>query len=140
MKNQKRIPLLCALGLILTLAGLAGLYSGPQTSQYVFPPAAVDAKKTLTRAEESLGGAFAAVSLHGVSEGITVETEQRSQGEITLYQIAGDWRGVYPQQEKAGRFLSRGDQEAGSRVIVLDEATAFKLFGDEDAIGQQVKI
>ena len=138
MRKKVRVSLLGAAGALLLLAGLCGLYSGPEISQYAFAPENQDTGKILEQAEKELDGAFPAVSLHGSRGDLTLETEKRKQGGITLYQIRGDWQSVYTQAFTAGRPLSRGDY--GHAVIVLDAETAFQLFGDEDPLGQRVKI
>lgn len=138
MNRKYRVSILGAVGILLIIAGLTGLYNGPEISQYAFAPAGQDTQKILEQVEKDLDNAFPAVSLHGTRGGVTLDTEKKNQGGVTLYQVDGDWHSVYPQEFTAGRPLSRGDH--GQAVIVLDSETAFQLFGDEDPIGQQVKI
>ena len=138
MNKKYRVSILGVVGILLIAAGLTGLYNGPEISQYAFAPGSLDTEKILEQVEKDLDSAFPAVSLHGTKGGVTLDTEKKNQGGITLYQVDGDWHSVYPQEFTAGRPLSRGDY--GQAVIVLDAETAFTLFADEDPIGQQVKI
>ena len=140
MRGNIRVSILGILGLGLVLAGLIGLYSGPRVSQYAFAPKEMDAAEMLSAVEKELEGAFDVAALHGISPGVSIGTEQKSQEGVTLYQVSGEWHEAYPQTFQTGRPLSRGDQQAGSAVIVLDDETAFQLFGDQDPIGQKVKI
>ena len=140
MKKKTRLSWLSLLGILLLLGGLAGLYSGPEISQYAFAPTELRADKALEKMGESLQDAYAALALHGSSHGVSLETEKKSQGDITLYQVAGEWNSVYPQVMTAGRPVNPQDQRSGQRVIVLDAETAFQLFGDQDPLGQQVKL
>ena len=140
MKRKIRVSPLTVLGLILVLWGLAELYSGPGTSQYAFAPDKREIRSLLEKAEENLGESFTDFSLHGTAGGQTLSTDRKSQENVTLYQTDGSWHILYPQVFISGRPVTRADQETGSHVIVLDEQTAFQLFGDTDSIGQQVKI
>lgn len=59
--KKRRISWLAIPGMILVLAGLIGLYSVPEVSQYVFLPAGGDYGELLARAEEKWADAFPAV-------------------------------------------------------------------------------
>ena len=134
MSKKKRFPWLTALGVLLTLIGLAGLYSGQEISQYVFLPGEADYEKLLDQATQKWAGAFETVSLHGVAEQVSLTSERTSQGEITVYETAGGYFEIYPRAFSAGSPITRGC--AGQRVIVLDGALAFRLFGDRDPLDQ----
>lgn len=138
MSGKRKFPWIAVLGLLLAAAGLWGLYSGPDISQYVFLPGAENLADTLAKAEEQGVGIFPALSLHGVAEKASLSAGSRSQGEITLYEVAGSYAEVYPRRFLTGRPVTRGD--AGRRVIVLDEKLAFVLFGDQDPLGQTVTL
>ena len=137
-KNRPSIPGILGAGLII--AGLIGLYSGPTMSQYVFTPKEIKANQVLTQAQTDLEGTEGFLSLHGSTAGMAVGTEKKTRSGVTLYQVSGDWHSLYPQEAVQGRLIARGDVESGNPVIVLDESTAFQLFGEMDPIGQQVVI
>ncbi len=138
MKEKLRLPWGTVLGLLLVVAGLAGLYSGPEMSQYVFLPGSEDYGTSLARAEEAWGNAFSAVSLHGTAEGVSLTAGNGSGDGITLCEVMGGYFEVYPRRFSAGRPLTRGDGK--DRVIVLDEALSFRLFGDRDPLDQEVSL
>ena len=138
MKQKKRIPWLTLLGILMILGGLAGLFTGPSVSQYVFLPGEIDGAALLKTADEKFEGAFSATSLHGVTEDVSLKAGETSQGEITLYQTLGDYFHVYPRTFAAGRPLAWS--EGSARVIVLDSALAFKLFGDQDPLDRSAEL
>ena len=138
MKKKRRISWLAIPGMILVLAGLIGLYSVPEVSQYAFLPAGGDYNELLARAEEKWADAFPAISLHGTAEEMTMKAGSSTRSEITLIEAAGGYFEVYPRPFAAGRPLSRGDGK--NRVIVLDGELAFQLFGDRDPLGQTVSL
>ena len=139
MKKKRRISWLVIPGMTLVLAGLIGLYSVPEVSQYAFLPAGGDYNELLARAEEKWADAFPAVSLHGTAEEMTMKAGSSStRSEITLIEAAGGYFEVYPRPFAAGRPLSRGDGK--NRVIVLDGELAFQMFGDRDPLGQTVSL
>ena len=140
MKKKHRPSIPGILGAVLILAGLMRLYSGPDISQYVFSPRNIRVSEALLQAETEQAGADGAIALHGSTAGIAVETEKKSQSGVTLYQVSGDWHSVYAQSAVSGRLLTKGDVEGKNQVILLDEQTAFQLFGEEEAVGQQVRI
>ena len=140
MKKKNRPSIPGILGAVLILAGLTGLYSGPDISQYVFAPRDIRVGEALLQAETEQAGADGSIALHGSTAGIAVETQKKSQSGVTLYQVSGDWHSVYAREAVSGRFLTKGDVEGKKQVILLDEQTAFSLFGEEDAVGQQVRI
>lgn len=125
-------------GVLLLLAGLIGLYSGPKLCQYVFLPGEKEYSQQLTEIEKKWDSLFPVVSLHGVAENISLTAGERTQEEVTLYEVMGGYSEVYPRRYVAGRSLSRGD--AGSQVIVLDEALAFQLFQDQEPTEQAVTL
>ena len=140
MRKKKHFPILTVFGILLLLAGLIGLYSGPEISQYVFLPdsGTGDYREKLAAAEERWEGAFPAISLHGTADQVSLTTSGRSQGEVTLYEVQEGYFEVYPRRFTAGRPLSRGDR--GNRMIVLDDALSFALFGDQDPVGREIQI
>ena len=80
MNRKYRVSILGAVGILLIIAGLTGLYNGPEISQYAFAPAGQDTQKILEQVEKDLDNAFPAVSLHGTRGGVTLDTEKKNQG------------------------------------------------------------
>ncbi len=135
MRKQIRIPWLAAAGVLLIIAGLAGLFSGPEISQYAFLRGDSKPEEILKQAEEKWTDIFPSLSLHGAAEKISLSAGERSLGEITLYETMGSFFEIHPREFSLGRPLSRGDQ--GHSVIVLDEDLAFQLYGDRNPLGQK---
>ncbi|MBR2823341.1 MAG: ABC transporter permease [Clostridia bacterium] len=140
MKKKYRPSVPGVLGAMLVIAGLIGLYSGPAMSQYVFAPKDINASQVLSETQKELGTDSGSIALHGSTAGLAVGTEKKTVSGVTLYRVSGDWHSVYAQELVRGRLIAAGDVEAGSQVAVLDESTAFQLFGELDPIGRQVKI
>ena len=138
MSEKRRWPWGAIPGLILILAGLIGLYGVPRLSQYAFLPGTGDYAEQMTRAEKKWGDAFAAVSLHGAAEKVSLTAGTKNREGITLYEVMGGYFENYPRAFAAGRPLARGDGK--NRVMVLDQDLAFLLFGDADPIGQNVTL
>ncbi len=140
MKRNRNFSWLSLLGILLVLAGLTGLFSGPDLCQYAFAPEMrPDAAKT-EALEGALEGICDTVSLHGTSDGESLSANRKSQGGIHLIHVGGGYGEIYPRAMRAGRPVSREDAAAGSRVIVLDEELAFRLFVDQDPLGQKVEL
>ena len=138
MKGTKRFNLLWMAGLLLILVGVIGLVRVPKTLQYVFAPGGEKLSEGLQEAEKRWDRAFQPVSLHGISQGVSLTAGDKNQGEVTLYQVDGSFFQAYPRPFTEGRPLSPGD--AGGNAIVLDHQLAFLLFGDHDPLGQKVRI
>ena len=138
---KRKFSWLTVPGLLLLMAGLIGLYSGPEISQYVFLPGGEGTKygELLSETEKKWEGSIPAGSLHGLVSGVSLTAGNRSEGEVTLYETMGGFFEIYPRRFRTGRPLTRGD--AGKRVIVLDEGLGFALFGgDRDPVGERVRI
>lgn len=138
---KRKFSWLTVPGLLLLMAGLIGLYSGPEISQYVFLPGGEGTKygELLSETEKKWEGSIPAGSLHGLVSGVSLTAGNRSEGEVTLYETMGGFFETYPRRFRTGRPLTRGD--AGKRVIVLDEGLGFALFGgDRDPVGERVRI
>ncbi len=130
--------LLALAGLLLMIAGTVGLFCGPDASQYAFAPSEEDALSRLTDLEKRWDGTFPAVSLHGLSSGVSVSAGEKSQGAVCLYQVEGNFFQTYPRTFLAGRPLARGDH--AKKVMVVDEKLAFLLFGDQDPLGKTIRV
>ena len=112
MKKKNRPSIPGILGAVLILAGLMGLYSGPDISQYVFAPRDIRVGEALLQAETEQAGADGSIALHGSTAGIAVETQKKSQSGVTLYQVSGDWHSVYAREAVSGRLLTKGDRKS----------------------------
>ena len=107
----------------------AGSGTGPKSSPYL---------RKLTETEKEWGNAFPADSLHGTAEGVSLKAGIVTVDQVTVTETLGEYFSVYPRAFTAGRPLARGD--AGQQVMVLDSALAFKMFGENEAVGQVVSI
>ena len=141
MKHRFVFSLLLVLGLLLLAAGLAGILSAPDLLQYAFrPPESRDTSMshTLEKARETMGDGFPVLTLHGQKSGAVLTVGDNSVSDVCLYMAGASWNEVYPRNYSAGRPISGVDAEQKARVIVLDEETAFALFGEEDPLGKPV--
>lgn len=142
MEKGKRFSFLLLLGLALVIFGLAAV-RGNGPTQYVFLPgteSAADLSQSLDKVREKLEGAVSQVTLHGFRQSVTLSAGGKAKNGVTLYQTGPNWHEIYPREYVTGRPVVQADAEAGSRVIVLDRATAFLLFGDEEATGGKVTL
>ena len=140
MKRKIPFSLLALLGILLVGAGLFGLWNGPNLCQYVYAPGSVPAGEILEKMEKAMEGAAGGISLHATSDGINLTAAGGGQGDIHLIQTAGSYTEIYPRAWHSGRPISRADAAEGHRVIVLDEELAFRMFRDQDPLGQRIKI
>ena len=164
MKRRFRVSILLLAGILLLGAGLIGLTTVPDIMQYAFlpkteknqaqlpapdsgeegdssPALQESTGKTLLeqydKAMETMAEAFPKLTLHGVRTGVMLNTENgKSLNEITVYAAGPNWNAVYTPKIVKGRPIERLDTAEKSPVIVLDEETAFKLFGGTDPVGQ----
>ena len=139
-------------GALLILWGAVMPVRVPDVIQYVFLPAAEENApagsgagqkispylQKLTETEKEWENAFPADSLHGTAEGVSLKAGNVTVDQVTVTETLGEYFGVYPRAFTAGRPLARGD--AGNQVMVLDSALAFKMFGENEAVGQIVLI
>ena len=139
-------------GALLILWGAIMPVRVPDVIQYVFLPAAEEKApagsgtgqksspylRKLTETEKEWGNAFPADSLHGTAEGVSLKAGIVTVDQVTVTETLGEYFSVYPRAFTAGRPLARGD--AGQQVMVLDSALAFKMFGENEAVGQVVSI
>lgn len=143
MKHRIRISLVLILGLLLIAAGLIGLAAVPGLVQYAFPMPAESSPDPLQQLESlraSLKDVFPALTLHSVRSGASLTAGSASRNDVALYGIAPGWHEVCPVRMLSGRPVSRLEAEQGEKVIVLDEHTAFQLFGTRDAVGRAVTL
>ena len=141
MKRRKRISLVLAAGILVLAAGLIGLQTVAGLEQYAFLPCGEKTAETLARFETvrtALAEAFPRLTLHGTKNGVTLTSGTLSQNDVCLYLTGPGWSDVYPRRMISGRPIMGADAEAGAKVIVLDADTAFKFFGEEDAVGKTV--
>ena len=139
-------------GALLILWGAIMPERIPDVIQYVFLPGAEEKTpagsgagkesnpwlQKLTETEKEWENAFPADSLHGTAEGVSLKTGIVTANQVTVTETLGEYFSVYPRAFTAGRPLARGD--AGQQVMVLDSALAFKMFGENEAVGQVVTI
>ncbi len=83
---------------------------------------------------------------------VVAEVSAEITGDSTVIMTSKDYltdgyRGVYPSAKRnngltllEGRFINDIDIEEGRRVLVLHKESVKTLFGDKDAIGEQVKV
>ena len=69
-----------------------------------------------------------------------VTSRNGNQARPLLEGVTADYARGMRWELQAGRFLSEGDIENAKQVCVLGADTAVELFGEESAIGQEVKI
>lgn len=155
MKKKKGKGLLGLMlaGAALIAFALSRLLSMDTVLEYALPAAQAitaqpneapqDALERLVKAEkeaqEELSGSVSACALGGVKTG---ESVLAGEGTVTatLYAVGDGWFEVYPQYLTEGRLIGADEQQAGDRVVVLDEQLAFKLFGGEETVGKTVTI
>ncbi len=83
---------------------------------------------------------------------VVAEVSAEITGDSTVIMTSKDYltdgyRGVYPSAKRnngltllEGRFINDIDIEEGRRILVLHKESVKTLFGDKDAIGEQVKV
>ena len=143
MKHRFRFPLVLLTGILLLGAGLLGLSAGPKLVQYAVLPGSADETDVLTKLEtvrSALAETFPLITLHGQKNGVSLTAGNVTQNDVCLYLTGPSWSEVYPRRFLSGRPVSRVDAEQGEHVIVLDQATAFRLFGDHDPLGETVTL
>ena len=143
MKRGFRFSWILLAGVLLIGAGLLGLLSEPDLVQYAFLPgekAASDRIAQLETIREELADSFPLITLHGQKNGVTLTSGSLSQNDVCLYLTGPSWNEVYPRRMVSGRPVSRVEAQRAEKVIVLDEATAFRFFGDTDAVGKTVML
>ena len=143
MKKKKRISVILLAGILLLGAGLIGLQTTPGLIQYAFIPGSGTAADTQSQYEtvrNTLAEAFPRLTLAGVRNGVTLTAAGLSQNDVCLYRTGAEWHDVYPRRMLSGRMITGADAEAGAKVIVLDGDTAFRFFGEKDAVGNTVTL
>ena len=141
MENTKRriLPgLLAILGGLLAALALFMLSRTPETLQYaVVAPAPGEQNVNYTRlaaaardAAVEMGDAAQCVAIGGVKAQVSLSAGERSEM-ATLFAMGEGFPEVYPHVLKGGRRISETELAAGARLILLDEALAFRLFGTQ---------
>lgn len=163
MKRRFRISFVLLLGILLLGAGLIGLTTVPDLMQYAFLPSAEQGGASLPEADdadlssagqsaaeddlleqydhamETMSAAFPRLTVHGVISDVMLTNEGHNQS-VFVYAVGPFWDAVYAPRIVKGRPILRLDMENKSGVIVLDEGTAFTLFGIEDPLGKTVEM
>lgn len=162
MKKKFRarwLPLI--LGALLSAYALAALLCAQDRWIYaicapnVRKPAATDAQGGDTAAAETglealvqqrdavaerLGDEARVVSCSGRTLEAEIRAERDFDGRIGLYAVDVCWLEAYPQRILQGHWMDNSELRAGARVAVLDQNTAFALFGSESCVGSRFKI
>ena len=138
MTRKRRIHFLLPLGCLALIA----LMGTPKLIQYAILPndelgACAD---RIDDVAAQLSGAAPAVTIHGVKSGVPLAAAETTESDVTLYMIGPRWNEVYPRPLTAGEGLGYAALKGKQRQIVLDSSLAFRLFGDNDPIGQFVKL
>ncbi|NLF29113.1 MAG: ABC transporter permease [Clostridiales bacterium] len=153
MKKQKLRGLwLIALGALLTLAALGGLFRQPSVLQYaIVAPAEAGAEgeggsrlKLLIdgwkSASKELSEALSASSIAARDYGFSLSSDAGQSGIATLTAVGEHWFSVYPKYLSSGRLPVADELKNGDRVAVLDEELAFKLFPTGDPLAGKVLV
>lgn len=130
--------LLLAVGVLLLSASLCGLAGVRDALEYaVTAPkgekaageidALIDAKKEL---EPALADCTTATTIGGICENASVSAGGQSDT-AAVYAVGEGWFEVYPAFLSAGRRLTETELAGDEPLIMLDEALAFSLFGQE---------
>lgn len=95
--------------------------------------------KKLTDA--SVEGSYAErtwLDCYSVSDSTTLTTQSGKSSANTVYGIGGDWFLFHPLQLINGSFFAESDLMHD--LVVIDELTAWNLFGSNDCVGMTVQI
>ena len=90
--------------------------------------------------EEKLGEQLRALTCGGQTVNADISSERTTEGQISLYAVDVCWQEVHPQRMLDGRWMDNTELRAGTRVAVVDRATAFALFGTENCADSKFKI
>lgn len=66
--------------------------------------------------------------------------EQNRTDTVTMYGVSEGFFDVYHHTLLYGRYFDREETWNGGKVLILNESAAFTLFGEKDAVGQQVTV
>ena len=136
-------------GMLLLLAGMAGVQGSPSYMQYAVGAPEVqgtegetfrEALDALDRVWEGLSDAVALHTIHGKRFDCTFAGDQGATQQGTVYAVAENWFEVYPKLLTAGRLPYQEELERGDNIILLDEDLAMALFFDPEPIGRFVTI
>ncbi|MFA6522459.1 MAG: ABC transporter permease [Patescibacteria group bacterium] len=83
-------------------------------------------------------GYFSAVT--GVIQSSTPITREETSKFVQVVGVNEDYLEVFPAEIASGRFLDQTDIQSYAKVVVLGKTVAEDLFGDQDPIGQTVKL
>lgn len=107
-----------------------------------FGPPVSNSKERMTLADvdalEKQSSSLEAVS--GIVFGTAAVKFQDRTANINLIGCNEEFIKIFNMQIAVGEFLSREESDTGRRVAVLGNAVARKLFGNESAVGQFVKV
>lgn len=164
MKRRFRISFVLLAGILLLGIGLIGLSTVPDVMQYAFlpsadtslsePPVTEQGEETADysgstgssmlaqydEAMKNMATFFPKLTVHGVRTEGMLKNGTVMQSDVCLYATGPNWNEVYPQRFLNGRPILRHDAEKQSRVIVLDEATILRFFGNTDTEDRAVEL
>lgn len=138
-ERRRRFPwVLMALGAALALCALVMLLETRDLLQYcVLAPEpgekGENLKKLLDDAKKlgiDLKDALEWVAVGGDAGTVALSVDGASE-EASLFAMGEGWLEVNPRFLASGRLIGESELQSGARVILLDEALAFKLFGNE---------
>ena len=141
MKEQRRRRLpwvLMALGALMALFALAMLLQTPKLLQYsVLAPEPGEKGETLLsliepahKVGQDLKDSLSWAALGGVCGSASITSDTGSE-EVNLIAMDEGWLEVYPRFLIKGRRIGESELQRGARVVMLDDALAFRLFGTD---------
>ena len=145
---KRRLPwVLMVLGAVMALCALGMLSQTRSVLQYCVtaPEAGEKGENIRSLAEsarklgESMKETLAWTTLGGAAGRVNL-VAGRNTGDANLIAIGEGWLEVYPRFLKRGRSISETELQEGARVMVLDDALAFVLFGEELPEDASVKL
>ena len=141
MKEQRRRRLpwvLMALGALMALFALAMLLQTPKLLQYsVLAPEPGEKGEALLsliepahKVGQDLKDSLSWAALGGVCGSASITSDTGSE-EVNLIAMDEGWLEVYPRFLIKGRRIGESELQRGARVVMLDDALAFRLFGTD---------
>ena len=137
--RRRKLPwVLMALGALMALFALVMLPQTPKLLQYsaLAPEPGEKGENLLSLIEpahkigQDLKDSQGWVALSGACKSATVASKTGSE-EVNLIAIDESWLEVYPRFLIKGRRIGESELQQGARVIMLDDALAFRLFGTD---------
>ena len=146
--RKRRLPwVLMVLGALMALWALLMLRQTPNVLQYCVNPPEAGEKGANIRAlaesakkmGDSMKDTLAWTALDGGNGKVSLAGGNVTE-EVNLAAIGEGWLEVYPRFVIQGRRVGESELEQGSRVMMLDDGLAFKMFGEELPDDASVKL